>query len=125
MAWEKITYNRKAPNVDRRHNLVTSDQWAESGRWVGVSSSNVRGIRYDEGNERLFVEFKSRAVYAYEGVQPATAEAMFRASSMGRFVWQRLRGQFPYRKLWMPRQKNARRRRKIPMRKRGRGRKRR
>lgn len=94
---------KEAPNVDKRAKL-DADGWMDSGRWVGVKSSNVAGIRYNRPMKRLYVEFKGKkgspdSVYQYDGVPPQTARAMFGTGSMGSFVWKRLRGKFPYAKI--------------------------
>ncbi len=77
----------------------TAKQWSESGKWVTVKSSNVHKIRYDRHQKRLYVKFLGGSVYQYDGVARNTAEAMFMAPSLGKFVWRRLRGRFPYQKV--------------------------
>lgn len=86
--------------------FIDADEWAESGDWVGVSSSNVDRIRYDADRKYLFVAFKSKRskrgkryrghIYFYSGVSEGTAKAMFRTGSPGRFVHRRLKGQYAY-----------------------------
>lgn len=72
---------------------ITADEWAESGRWVEVESSNVKGIAYVGG--QLFVEFKGGSIYSYD-VQPTYAKQMFYSTSMGKFVWKMRRAGIPY-----------------------------
>lgn len=90
---------RQPIKVDRRHQL-DADDWASLGRWVNVKSSNVGAIKYDWDLRRLYVQFKNGSVYSYEGVHPVTARNMFNSASMGKFVWQRLRDKFAYRRLF-------------------------
>lgn len=86
---------RQAPRVDRRYR-GTADDWVQTGRWVNVKSSNVKAIRYDRINKKLFVQFKDSRVYWYMGIQTRTAKDMFGAASLGKFVWRRLRDKYPY-----------------------------
>lgn len=73
------------PKVDQRHK-TDADEWAVSGVWVKVRSSNVSGIMYDMDKQELHVTFNSGGEYVYLGVHPVTAKAMFASGSMGRFV---------------------------------------
>lgn len=94
----KEAAQQKALRVDQRHRL-TADEWAESGRWVRVKSSNVNGIAYDRKNSTLMVGFKDGSLYSYDGVPEVIAKGMFTASSMGKFVWRNLRDKYPYKRL--------------------------
>ena len=64
--------------------------------WRQVESSNVKAIGWDQGR-RLFVRFKSGAVYAYPGVSRqravacAYARRLTRAASVGRYINQRIK----------------------------------
>ena len=78
------------PKVDKRHRGGSLD-WAESGRWVNVKSSNVSAIKYDRQRKHLYVRFHGNSEYRYRGVARNTAESMFTAVSMGKFVWHVLR----------------------------------
>lgn len=98
-----------APRVWKQHRL-DADGWAEEGRWVSVSSSWVKGIRYDRINKRLFVEYKSGVVCLYNGIASVTAKNMFNAGSMGKFVHKNLYHR-PYQLLVTPRQRSRRKRR--------------
>jgi len=64
-----------------------------------VSSSNVAAVGYQEADQALFVEFHSGALYRYEGVPRDVYDAFVAASSKGRFVWQRLRDRYSYRRV--------------------------
>lgn len=101
----RIPHGSPAQKVDRRHGYITDDTWAFSGKWVLVKSSNVSGIAYDARERNLFVQFHGSgkrgtgAVYKYYGVPVLVAKDFFRASSMGRFVHQHLKGKYPYVRL--------------------------
>lgn len=76
--------------VHRVHKLDAKG-WYESGRWVNVTSSNVKGIMYDKKKSYLYVEFKSNAIYVYRDIDYRIAKNMFNSTSMGKFVWYVLR----------------------------------
>lgn len=96
---EPLTFDADFSMVDRKHK-VGFKSWSEFPRWVHVFSTNVKAIKYDAKKEELQVEFRNKSIYAYEGVHLDIAREMFHASSMGKFIWQRLRaGNFTYRKL--------------------------
>ena len=78
---------------------VTADQWIDGDFWIKVISSNVDAIKYAKGYRELYVRFLTGDVYRYSQVAPQTAEQMFLCASMGRFVHQRLRNKFSYRKM--------------------------
>jgi hypothetical protein len=73
-----------------------------SGDWLRLISTNVEAMRYDLTDLELQVEFKSRAVYRYEGVPPHVALSFYTTDSPGRFVWRRLRDKFPYERIELP-----------------------
>ena len=66
---------------------------------AGVSSSNIRSIGYDSSTETLEVEFTSGELYHYFGVPSNVHEALMRAPSHGRFLNDRIKGRYRYRKL--------------------------
>lgn len=94
----KEAAQQKALRVDQRHRL-TADEWAESGRWVRMKSSNVSGIAYDRKNNTLMVGFKDGSLYKYSNVPEVIAKGMFAADSAGRYVWRALRDRYPYERL--------------------------
>lgn len=59
--------------------------------WHDVSSSNVRRIAYLVDFHRLFVEFHSGAIYAYEGFEPSRWDDFLASDSKGMFVFYILR----------------------------------
>ena len=66
-------------------------------RVANVGSATLATVAYDEGRERLQLEFCSRAVYLFFGVPPAVHEALLNAPSKGRYFNQTIRGRYPYR----------------------------
>lgn len=56
-----------------------------------VSSSALASAGYDERTKTLEIEFVSGEIYRYLDVDAATAEALFRAESMGAFVNQHIK----------------------------------
>jgi hypothetical protein len=71
-------------------------QWAASGQWVHLASSNVTAIRYIEDARILEVEFHGggvQAFYSYFAVPPEVAVGFYNADSPGRYVWRVLRGE--------------------------------
>lgn len=97
--WTPVKRLQTAPTVDKRQRLSGADDWIQRGVWARVKSSNVSAISYDRLNHRLFVAFLTGGVYQYDGVPVRVAADMFYTNSQGRFVWQRLRDRYPYRRL--------------------------
>lgn len=56
-----------------------------------VQSSNLKAVGYDRAAQRLFVEFKSGAVVAYDGVEPELHEDLVAAPSAGEFFHREIR----------------------------------
>jgi hypothetical protein len=90
--------------IDFRSQVDSAEEFVTSGKWVLVKSSNVKRIVYNRHVQELRVEFLSGAIYRYDGVPKRIAKEMFTASSLGRYVWQRLRGKYPYTMLKAGRQ---------------------
>ena len=65
-------------------------------RVTTVSSTTLATVVYDEARQVLQLEFRSRALYQYEGVPQAVHEALLGAPSKGRFFNQAIRGRFPF-----------------------------
>jgi hypothetical protein len=61
-----------------------------------VESSNVAGARYLDDESTLELLFRDGSVYAYSCGREVY-EALLKAPSKGRFVWQELRDRYPYR----------------------------
>ena len=61
-----------------------------------LNSSNLAGLAYEPSNQRLFIEFRNGAVYAYEAVPAETVQAVLKAPSHGSAFVRLVRGQFQY-----------------------------
>lgn len=61
-----------------------------------VESTTLAAVAYDDAQQLLRLEFRSRAVYQYYGVPAAVHEALLRAPSKGSYFNQVIRGRFPY-----------------------------
>jgi hypothetical protein len=90
--------------VDFRSQVDTAEEFVTSGKWVLVKSSNLQRIVYNRHQQELRVEFKSGAIYRYDGVPRRIAKEMFTASSMGRYLHNRIKGKYPYAMLRAGRQ---------------------
>jgi hypothetical protein len=60
-----------------------------------VSSSALRSVGYDPQERLLEVEFESGEVYQYQGVELMVHKLLMRADSMGRFVNERIKPNYP------------------------------
>jgi hypothetical protein len=96
--WVPLTYKKEAPKVNKTHKVKTTS-WTSYPRWVQVHSTNVKRIKYNQKQKHLFIEFKNNAVYRYDDVPIEVAVDFFNSSSMGRFVWRRLRDRFAYERI--------------------------
>ena len=63
---------------------------------MGVESTTLRAVAYDDGRGVLQLEFCTRAVYHYYGVPAAVYEALLGAPSKGGYFNRVIRGRFPY-----------------------------
>ena len=64
-----------------------------------VSSSSLRSVGYDSDSKLLEVEFRSHAVYLYEGVPDWAVEGLMAARSKGRYFEARIRDRYPFRRM--------------------------
>ena len=64
-----------------------------------VVSSNVAAVGYDEPSRALYVEFRNGALYRCDGDSEEVIQAFLAAPSKGRFVWQRVRDRYSYRRI--------------------------
>lgn len=64
-----------------------------------MPSEVIQNRSYDVQTRTLFITFTSGELYAYDGVEPETFEAMQRAVSKGRFFMKHIRGRYPYAKV--------------------------
>lgn len=66
---------------------------------IPVTSSNIVSIGYDVESEVLEIEFRSGAVYRYDGVPMEEYDGLKDASSHGKYFLQHIRGRYADRKL--------------------------
>jgi hypothetical protein len=69
---------------------------------TAVESSTLAALAYDEAQEILQLEFRSRAIYRYFGVPAPIYEAMLEAPSKGRYFNRAIRGSFRYLRVSNP-----------------------
>ena len=60
-----------------------------------VSSSSVRSIGYDPGNQILEVELRNGGIYQYFHVPPKEHENLIDASSIGRYYSRVIKPSYP------------------------------
>lgn len=65
-------------------------------RNVVENSSQIASVGFDHADNVLEVEFKNGSVYHYTGVPPDMADAFVRSPSLGRFLHEHIKGQFPH-----------------------------
>ncbi|MBI1287147.1 MAG: KTSC domain-containing protein [Flavobacteriales bacterium] len=66
---------------------------------IYVSSSNIEAVGYDEATETLRVWFLNGSVYDYSGVNSLEFEGLRDAPSVGSYLHQNIKGQYPYVKV--------------------------
>jgi len=64
-----------------------------------MTSSVIQTFDYDDGEQRLIVQFVSGLVYAYAGVPPEIAAGLRAASSKGHYFTESIRDRFPFTRL--------------------------
>jgi hypothetical protein len=64
-----------------------------------MTSSVIQTFDYDDGEQRLIVQFVSGLVYAYAGVPAEIAAGLRRASSKGHYFAESIRDRFPFTRL--------------------------
>lgn len=64
-----------------------------------TASNHIDAIRYNKDDRILTIRFYNGAVYEYLGVPLGDYEAMLQAPSHGAYLWDNIRGVFPYRQL--------------------------
>jgi hypothetical protein len=67
--------------------------------FVEMSSSNVKGARYDEEERILEIMFKGGAIYRYYDVDVDIWEGLLSAGSKGKFVWEYIRDEYEYERV--------------------------
>ena len=63
-----------------------------------VESTTLASVAYDAPAQRLWLQFRSRAVYCYSGVSLLVYQGLLTASSKGQYFNRNIRGRFPYHK---------------------------
>lgn len=79
--------------------LSPTEQFLADGNVLAMASTNVDEISWDYKTRTLYVRFLSGGLYAYSDVPIEVAVAFVNTDSPGRFVWNRLRDVYPYKKL--------------------------
>lgn len=64
-----------------------------------VSSSNIEALGYDEDSQTLRIWFFNGPTYDYSGVGSMEYEALRDAPSVGSYLHQNIKGQYPYEKV--------------------------
>ena len=65
---------------------------------TAVESTTLATVAYDAHAQRLWLEFRSHAVYCYFGVPLAVHQKLMAAPSKGAYFNRNIRGRFSYRK---------------------------
>lgn len=63
---------------------------------TAVESTTLTAVAYDEAQQLLLLEFRSRAIYQYFGVPAAVHHALLEAPSKGSYFHRFIRSRFPY-----------------------------
>lgn len=71
----------------------------ENTTMIGVDSSNISSIGYDELDGVLYISFKNGSVYWYAGVEKSLFDEFLMADSKGKFMWANIRGLYEYGRL--------------------------
>jgi hypothetical protein len=66
---------------------------------IGVNSSNVEAIGYDETNQTLYVRFLNNSLYIYKGVPVGEFEGLKGASSVGSYLHRNIKNLYPYERI--------------------------
>ncbi len=67
--------------------------------WIEVDSTNIEAIGSEVGNPDLYVRFNSGSEYVYNDVPAETIQEFIDADSKGKFLNDRIKGIFDYRKI--------------------------
>jgi KTSC domain len=67
---------------------------------IPVESATLATVGYDEARELLQLEFRSQAIYQYQGVSATVYDALLHAPSKGSYFNQAIRGRFPYKRVY-------------------------
>ncbi|MES2429381.1 MAG: KTSC domain-containing protein [Bacteroidota bacterium] len=64
-----------------------------------ITSSNIEAVGYDEDSQTLRIWFLNGSVYDYSGVGIMEFEGLRDAPSLGSYLYQNIKGQYPYEKV--------------------------
>ena len=64
-----------------------------------VDSTSIKSVAYDKEEEKLWLRFKSDALYEYRGVQEQTVKELVTAESKGKFFHENIKNKFDYEKV--------------------------
>jgi hypothetical protein len=85
------------PDLEEHFASTASPVMAPSAAsWVAVRSSNLRAVRYEPDQRRLFVEFVSGQVYGYLDVPSTVYDALLRAGSKGSYLARWIKPRYHY-----------------------------
>lgn len=62
--------------------------------YTPVSSSNVEGVAYEDGD--VYVKFLNGSEYKYEGVPASIYQELLNAPSVGSYLNSNIKGSYPY-----------------------------
>ena len=93
----RASYSGTTPS--KVNSKLSADQWLKAGKWVNVTSSNVAAILYVWKWGTLYVRFKGGSEYRYAAVPKRTAKDFYHATSMGKFLAYRIKGNYSYTKI--------------------------
>lgn len=66
---------------------------------IGVDSSNVESVGFDEGSSTLQVEFKNGSMYQYFDVPENIFIGLRDSDSVGRYLSENIKGTYRYSKV--------------------------
>jgi hypothetical protein len=64
-----------------------------------VDSTSIKSVAYDKEEEKLWLRFKSDALYEYRGVQEQMVKELVTAESKGKFFHENIKNKFDYEKV--------------------------
>lgn len=65
----------------------------------GIESSNIIAFKYCNITYTLSVKFDGGGVYIYSSLPPSIYRSFCIAESKGRFLFKRIRGSYPYKRI--------------------------
>jgi len=64
-----------------------------------VESSSIKSVAYDKEESKMWLRFKSDALYEYQGVELQVAKDLVSAESKGKFFHENIKNKYPYTKI--------------------------